>query len=47
MLKFILKNESFVTLPPTMKPNIVLITKVQYDKNFSELFQFFAKELSL
>lgn len=38
-MEFILKNESFVTLPP--HESLVLITKVQYDKNFQKLFQFF------
>lgn len=42
-MEFILKNESFVTLTPQHE-SLVLITKVQYDKNFQNLFQFFAEK---
>jgi len=40
-MKCILKNESFVTLTPNMKPLVLILIKVQYDKIFQKLFQFF------
>jgi hypothetical protein len=42
-MKFILKNESFVTLT-TQHEFLVLITKVQYDKKFSEFVSIFCKK---
>lgn len=42
-MKCILKNESFVTLttPPNMKPLVLIITKVQYDKIFQKFVSIF------
>jgi hypothetical protein len=41
-MKCILKNESFVTLTtPNMKPLVLIITKVQYDKIFQKFVSIF------
>jgi len=45
-MKFILKNESFVTLPRNMKPQY-LVLKYNIIKFFRFSFNFLQKELSL